>query len=173
MKTMNSSTIEQLIGDGNLQKTPGHSVHATEFLNTARQHLAAGQRALDSLTVPAFYSSFSAVRSALIGVLAHHDISLTEKFRGRSDKENDDIIVVAATELAGDDRFPELDELRQVYEDREYGPVKATPWADAPYWVAVAGAIVATAEEMIALPSIAATREEHERQKSDVGEHPT
>jgi HEPN domain-containing protein len=153
METMNSSTIDQLIGDGNLQITPGHRVHATDFLNIARQHLAGADVLLEATPAPALALSVSAVRSALIGVLAHHDIALTKKFRGRSDKENDDIIVAAATELAGRDRFPELDELRQADEDWNYGPATETARDDARRWVTVAGTIVATAEELIALPN--------------------
>ena len=150
---MNSSAIDQLVGEGNLQKTPGHRVHATEFLNIACQHLDGANVLLEDTPEPALALSVSAVRSALIGVLAHHDIALTEKFRGRSDTENDDIIVAAATELAGGDRFPELDELRQADEDWNYGPATETPRADARHWVVVAGAIIDAAGELIASPS--------------------
>jgi len=147
---MSISTIDQLIGEGHLQKIPGPSDHKWAFLDLAREHLAGADVLLQNAPGPALSLSFSAVRSALLGVLAHHHIALTETSWERTDQDNDEAIIAATTELVGADRFPELDELRKANADREYGPTPITPRTDAPRWVAVAGTIVAAGEELIA-----------------------
>ena len=144
--------IAALIEAGHLQRVPGRSTDADAFLDGARERLVSARRLLQEFPDAAFVVSFSAVRLGIIGVLAHHDLALTETCRDRSDQDNDDVLVAAVTELVGADRFPELDELRKAYEEQEYGDtreVREAVSAEAQHWVSVAEAIVRAAAELI------------------------
>ena len=151
-------TIAGLIDEGHLQRMPGRAADAPAFLDKAREFLVAAEWSLRTYLEPAFVLSFSAVRLALLGVLAHRGLALTETVRDRSDQDNDNGIIAAAMELVGRERFPELDAFRETYEDREYGPFvvdQKALFADTPHWVSVATAIVEAAENLIGGPATA------------------
>lgn len=145
-------TIAGLIDAGHLQRTAGHAAHAGAFLGKANERVGAARDLLENYPEPAFVLSFSAVRSALLGVLARHDIALTDTCRDRSDWDNDSGIFAAVAELVGAERFPELNALWKVSVDREYGDDivdRQAACVDAPRWVSSAEVIVATAAELI------------------------
>lgn len=138
--------IERLIAEGHLRVTPAGVDDSPAFLEKARQFLHSAGHLASTAPGLAFLLSFSAVRSALLGVMARRSIGLTETCRDRSDFDNDSVIITAATELTSAGRFPHLREFQEAYEDRDCGSTVGSPPIDVPRWVEAAGTIVATAD---------------------------